>query len=102
MTLDIMSNSSFCFTSKYKANWKENLVVDQTSLRAFFHALLHSLVVFFLLLRQICLKYVIFNLNCATRFSNLSKFCSKYVICDLNRATENKEEIPSIRSVNNL
>ena len=29
---------SFCFTSKYKAIWKENLIVNQTSLRAFFHA----------------------------------------------------------------
>ena len=34
---------SFCFTSKYKAIWKENLVVNQTSLRAFFHAPLHLL-----------------------------------------------------------
>ena len=29
---------SFFFSSKYKASWKENLVVNQTSLRAFFHA----------------------------------------------------------------
>ena len=29
---------SFCFTSKYKAIWKENLVVNQMSRRAFFHA----------------------------------------------------------------
>ena len=29
---------SFCFTSKYKAIWKESLVVNQTSLAAFFHA----------------------------------------------------------------
>ena len=28
---------SFCFTSKFKAIWKENLVVNQMSLRAFFH-----------------------------------------------------------------
>ena len=27
---------SFCFSSKYKATWKENLVVNQMSLRAFF------------------------------------------------------------------
>ena len=32
---------SFCFTSKYKAIWKENLVVNQMPLRAFFHAPLH-------------------------------------------------------------
>ena len=36
-----MSNSPFCFTSKYKAIWKENLAVDQMSLGAFFHAPLH-------------------------------------------------------------
>ena len=30
---------SFCFASKYKAIWKENLAVNQTSLtRAFFHS----------------------------------------------------------------
>ena len=29
---------SFCYISKYKAIWKENLVVNQTSLRPFFHA----------------------------------------------------------------
>ena len=28
---------SFCFTSKYKAIWKDNLVVNQASLRAFYH-----------------------------------------------------------------
>ena len=27
---------SFCFTHKYKAIWKENLAVNQTSLRGFF------------------------------------------------------------------
>ena len=27
----------FCFTSKYKAIWKENLAVNQTSFSAFFH-----------------------------------------------------------------
>ena len=32
---------SLCFTSKYKAIWKANLVVNQTSLRAFFHTPLH-------------------------------------------------------------
>ena len=32
---------SFCFTSKYKAIWKENLVVNQMSLRAFVHIPLH-------------------------------------------------------------
>ena len=35
---------SFCFTSKYKAIWKGNLVVNQTSLRAFFHVPLQLLV----------------------------------------------------------
>ena len=34
MTLDVLLNSPF-FTSKYKAIWKENPVVNQTSLRAF-------------------------------------------------------------------
>ena len=29
---------SFCFTSKCKAIWMENLVVNKTSLRTFFHA----------------------------------------------------------------
>ena len=37
MTLDIMSNFPFLFTTKYKVIWKENLVVNQTSPRAFFH-----------------------------------------------------------------
>ena len=37
MTLDVMSNSPF-FTTKYKLIWKENPVVNQKSLRAFFHA----------------------------------------------------------------
>ena len=36
MTLDEMSNSPFVSTSKYKGIWKENLVVNQTSLSAFF------------------------------------------------------------------
>ena len=40
MTIDVMSNSPF-FTSKCKAISKENPVVNQTSLRAFFHAPLH-------------------------------------------------------------
>ena len=34
MTFDVMSNSPF-FTNKYKEIWKENPVVNQTSLRAF-------------------------------------------------------------------
>ena len=38
MTLDVILNKfSFCFTSKYKAIWKENLVVNQRSLGFFFH-----------------------------------------------------------------
>ena len=42
MTLDIMSNSPFVSKANIlKAIWKENLVVNQTSLRAFFHAPLH-------------------------------------------------------------
>ena len=44
MTLDVMPNSPF-FTSKYKATWKENLAVNQMSLRAFFHAPLQLSVV---------------------------------------------------------
>ena len=40
MTLDVMSNSPF-FTSKYKAIWKEKPVVNQKSLKVFFHAPLH-------------------------------------------------------------
>ena len=40
MTLDVMSNSPF-FTSKCKAIWKENPVVNQKSLRPFFHVPLH-------------------------------------------------------------
>ena len=35
-------NFFYCFTIKYKATWKENLVVNQMSLRAFFHASLQS------------------------------------------------------------
>ena len=34
---------SFCFTSKYKAIWKKNLVVNQMSLGAFFHTPLQFL-----------------------------------------------------------
>ena len=37
---------SFCFTGKYKAIWKENLVVHQISPRAFFHATLLCLLVY--------------------------------------------------------
>ena len=36
--IDVMANSPICFTSKYKAIGKENLVVNQTSLGDFFHA----------------------------------------------------------------
>ena len=42
MTLDVLSNSPF-LTSKYKAIWKENPVVNQKSLCAFFHAPLQVL-----------------------------------------------------------
>ena len=38
MTLDVNNvKFSFWFTSKYKAIWKENLVVNQMSFRHFFH-----------------------------------------------------------------
>ena len=46
VTLCIMSNQSFCFTSKYAAIWKENLVVNQTSLKAFFYVLLQLRLLF--------------------------------------------------------
>ena len=41
MTLDLMSNSPFVSQIKYKAIWKDNLVVNQTSLRTVFHRPLH-------------------------------------------------------------
>ena len=44
MTIDVMPNSPF-FTSKCKAIWKENPVVHQKSLRAFFYAPLQLLLV---------------------------------------------------------
>ena len=43
--MDTWCNVKFscCFTSKYKAIWKENLEDNHTSLRAFFHAPVHIL-----------------------------------------------------------
>ena len=45
MTLDVMANSPFVSTRKYKAICNENLVINQMSLRAFFHEPLQLLVI---------------------------------------------------------
>ena len=86
---------SFCFTSKYKAIWKENLVVNQMSLRAFFHVPLWLLLglelkcprasLFGLL---ICFKNIKFPWapKCLNRTQPFQRdyLSQNYVICQLN------------------
>ena len=74
---------SFCFTSKYKAIWKENLAIYQKSLKTLFQAPLHLQLVllhFFLLLPPQLISYIqaeeFFIINLLA--CDIIKFCSDW------------------------